>query len=185
MAEILTQLFAKNSKNWNRLLDCNDKDKIFSESGNVKENVCVSSLDISVICCILQMNVSVFPARSAKYRRKALKKCIGINYRETCCDIAAHIDNNMCKCNVSKSSCYIDNTTCCNDCKSCPNWSKSNPCKHTKLRKSIEYIRKKSINCEAVDKNLLSQIQRVSLIVKNTKPWFTKLRILFIAIKMN
>ena len=62
-----------------------------------------------------------------------------------CCDICSHIDNNnMCK------------------CKSCPNCSKSNPCKPTKLRNSFTYdryftdvfIRKKAINCEAVDKDV-------------------------------
>ena len=62
--------------------ETNCLDKIFSESGNVRKNVYVYSLEFSVIFCILQMNVSVFPTRSVKYRMKELKKCICINRRE-------------------------------------------------------------------------------------------------------
>ena len=97
--------------------------------------------------------------RSANCPRMELMKCIGINHRETCCDICSRIDNNMCKCigsiiiitrwlNVSKSSCYIDYATCI----VAPTVVKVILVNIQNYERVLNTSVKKSINCEAVEK---------------------------------
>ena len=140
------------------------RDKIFSSSGYIKQYIDITNFDISLLTVILQLNISIYPTRSAKCRRQDAKlKCRGLNHSKQCCSQCDHQNSDKCSnkaCNTSKSSCDNDNTVCCNICNECSNCSQLPLCINSGLRdcvKGLYMLRNLIIN--ATNTNLYNQLQ--------------------------